>query len=160
MKVLGIIDEDLVNYKVPSMVIEMPICKNFKCDRECGRQVCQNSALATAPQQQVIMSDIIQRYQKNDITSAIVFQGLEPFDSWDDLFLFCKLFRLTCNDVIVIYTGYNVEEIRSTKIEELIKYVGNFIVKYGRYIPDQKPHLDPLLEVELASDNQYAVYYD
>ena len=158
MKVLGIIDEDLVNYKVPSMIIEMPKC-DFKCDRECGHQICQNSTLATAPQQQVIMSNIIQRYQKNDITSAIVFQGLEPFDSWDDLFLFCILFRLQSIDPIVIYTGYNKEEIID-KVEILEKWVGNFIIKYGRYIPDQKPHLDPLLEVELASDNQYAVYYD
>ncbi len=45
MVIKGIIDEDLINYKKPCMVIEMPFC-NFKCDKECGLQVCQNSTLA------------------------------------------------------------------------------------------------------------------
>ena len=37
----GLIDEDFVNYKKPAMVLEFPYC-SFKCDKECGRQVCQN----------------------------------------------------------------------------------------------------------------------
>lgn len=159
MKVLGIIDEDLVNYKVPSMVIEFPTCCSFKCDKECGRQVCQNSALAAAPAFDIYAEDIVKRYLKNDITSALVCQGLEPFDSWCDLLLLCTIFRIYTTDTIVIYTGYKINEIKD-KVDILQKWVGNFIIKYGRYIPDQKPHLDPLLEVELASDNQYAVYYD
>jgi hypothetical protein len=159
MKVLGIIDEDLVNYKVPSMVIEMPKC-DFKCDKECGMRVCQNSALAAAPPQEINIMDIILRYVKNDITSAIVFQGLEPFDSWDDLLLFCKLFRYYCNiPTIVIYTGYKEEEIKD-KVKILQKCCGNFIIKYGRYIPNQESHYDEILGVELASPNQYAVYYE
>ena len=44
MVIKGIIDEDFVNYKKPSMTIEFPYC-SFKCDKECGQQVCQNSAL-------------------------------------------------------------------------------------------------------------------
>ena len=44
----GLIDEDFINYKKPSMVLEFPYC-TFKCDKECGRQVCQNSDLASAP---------------------------------------------------------------------------------------------------------------
>lgn len=158
MKIKGIIDEDLVNYKVPSMVIEFPKC-DFKCDRECGRQVCQNSELAAAPALDIYAEEIVKRYLKNDITSALICQGLEPFDTWEDLLLLCVLFRLYSTNPIIIYTGYNREEIMD-KVEILEKWVGNFIIKYGRYIPDQEPHLDPLLGVELASDNQYAVYYD
>ena len=44
MIVKGIIDEDFINYKKPSMVIEFPYC-SFKCDKECGQPVCQNSSL-------------------------------------------------------------------------------------------------------------------
>lgn len=157
MKVLGIIDEDLINYKEPSMVIEFPKC-NFKCDKECGRQVCQNSELAIAPAIDIDIDEIINRYLKNDITSAIVCQGLEPFDSWEDLLLLCAMFRLYTSDPIVIYTGYNENEIRD-KVSILQKWTYNFIIKYGRYIPDQKSHLEPLLGIELASPNQYAVYY-
>ena len=157
MKVLGIIDEDLVNYKVPSMVIEFPYC-NFKCDKECGCQVCQNSALATAPAINIDVKEIVNRYLNNDITSALVCQGLEPFDSWEDLLLLCTIFRLHTSNPIVIYTGYNENEIKD-KIDILQKWTCNFIIKYGRYVPNQESHLEPLLGVELASPNQYAIYY-
>ena len=157
MKVLGIIDEDLVNYKVPSMIIEFPYC-NFKCDKECGYQVCQNSALATAPAINIDVEEIVNRYLNNDITSALVCQGLEPFDSWEDLLLLCTIFRLHTSDPIVIYTGYNKNEIKD-KINILQKWTCNFIIKYGRYVPNQESHLEPLLGVELASPNQYAIYY-
>ena len=32
MIIKGLIDEDFINYKKPSMVIEFPYC-NFKCDK-------------------------------------------------------------------------------------------------------------------------------
>ena len=48
MLVKGIIDTDIVNYKKISMTIEFPYC-SFKCDKECGRAVCQNSPLANEP---------------------------------------------------------------------------------------------------------------
>ena len=48
MKVKTIIFEDFVNYKKPSMFIATSKC-DFKCDKECGKAVCQNSHLATAP---------------------------------------------------------------------------------------------------------------
>ena len=92
MTIKGIIDEDLINYKKPCMVIEMPQC-SFKCDKECGRQVCQNGALATAESITITVENIISRYMQNDITSAIVFQGLEPFDSWEELLICINAFR-------------------------------------------------------------------
>ena len=153
MEVKGIIDEDFINYRKPSMVIEFPHC-NFKCDRECGKQVCQNSALATSRTITILVKDIVQRYLDNDITHAIVCQGLEPFDSWDDLFYLVMAFRKQTQDDIVIYTGYNKDEITSQVF--LLDMFPNIIIKYGRYIPDQESHYDEILGVTLASPNQYA----
>ena len=131
MIIKGIIDEDLVNYRKPSMVIEFPNC-DFKCDKECGHQVCQNSALAGARPISILVKDLVERYMANDITQAIVCQGLEPFDSWTDLYYLVQLFRKQTNDDIVIYTGYNKEEIASRVY--LLTLFPNIIIKYGRVV--------------------------
>ena len=156
MKVKGIIFEDFVNYKVPCMTIETPICRGFKCDRECGMSVCQNSALATAPTLEYANTSIIQAYRDNPITRAICFQGLEPFDTFEDLYDFISVFRelYSMTDDIVIYTGYKKYEIEN-QLHQL-KQFSNIIVKFGRYIPMQPPIYDEVLGVELASPNQYA----
>lgn len=154
MLIKGIIDEDFINYKKPCMVIEFPYC-SFKCDKECGKQVCQNGALANSPNIDIERMDLIDRYLKNDITQSIIMQGLEPFDSWDDLISFIFLFRCYTNDDIVIYTGYNLNELEE-KVE-LLSYFNNIIIKFGRYIPNQQLHYDNILGVNLASDNQYAI---
>ena len=154
MLIKGIIDEDFINYKKPCMVIEFPYC-SFKCDKECGKQVCQNGALANSPNIDVERMDLINRYLKNDITQSIVMQGLEPFDSWDDLISFIFLFRCYTNDDIIIYTGYNLNELEE-KIE-ILSYFNNIIIKFGRYIPNKQSHYDNILGVNLASDNQYAI---
>ena len=154
MLIKGIIDEDFINYKKPCMVIEFPYC-SFKCDKECGKQVCQNGALANSPNINIERMDLVDRYLKNDITQSIVIQGLEPFDSWDDLITLIFLFRCYTNDDIVIYTGYNESEIFE-QIERL-QYFKNIIIKFGRYIPNQQAHYDDTLGVNLASNNQYAI---
>ena len=151
--VKGMISEDFVNYKKPSMTIMMPRC-NFKCDKECGRQVCQNSALATAPTIQVELFNLLDQYIHNDITSALVFQGLEPFDSYDDMHIIIGFFRMFSNDDIVIYTGYKKEELYS-ELKQL-ENIPNIIVKFGRYLPHCASSFDEVLGVELASFNQYA----
>ena len=157
MLIKGIIDEDFVNYKKPAMVIEFPYC-DFKCDKECGKPICQNSPLIKIPNIKIEEGYIIEKYLKNPITEAIVCQGLEPLDTMVMLFLFIKKFREFSNDDIVIYTGYNKEEKRPQDLIEFIKrnQYKNIIIKYGRYIPDQTPHYDKILGVNLASDNQYA----
>ena len=149
----GIIDNDTVNYKKISMVLEFPSC-DFKCDKECGQQVCQNSALATAPNIEIGTREICQRYLCNPLTEAIVCQGLEPFDSFDELLRVIKVLRAFRDDDVVIYTGYNKVEI-TTYINQLKPYK-NIIIKYGRYIPNQQPHYDEVLGIYLASNNQYA----
>lgn len=151
----GIIFEDFVNYKVPCMTIEMPYC-SFKCDKECGEQVCQNGPLANAPNKGYNINALIEFYQMNPITRAVCFQGLEPFDSFDDLRDFIFEFRncYSINDDIVIYTGYNKHEIENQLAE--LKQFPNIVVKFGRYIPQQPPIYDEVLGLELASPNQYA----
>lgn len=154
MKVMlkGVIDEDFVNYKKPSMYLAFPYC-SFKCEEECGRKVCQNSALAQQCNIQVSASILYERYQKNPITKAIVCGGLEPFDSWNSLKQLVRGFRTFTQDPIVIYTGYKEGELA----EELkwLRQYRNILVKFGRFIPDKESHYDKILGVELASPNQY-----
>lgn len=154
MKILGIIDEDFVNYKKASMVIEFPYC-SFKCDKEYGKPVCQNSALTNESIIEIDAKKIVERYLQNPITEAIVFQGLEPFDSCEDMYDLIIEIRRRTDDDIVIYTGYSYREIYHYT-DKLSHIFPNIIIKYGRYIPDVKPHYDPVLGVNLASDNQYA----
>lgn len=154
MKLLGVIFEDFINYKKTSMVLEFPYC-SFKCDKECGKSVCQNSALAEAEKIDIDILSLISRYINNPITRSIVCQGLDPIDSWEDLLLFITEFRKRSDDDFVIYTGYREDEIKD-KIE-ILKQFPNIVIKFGRYIPNQKPHHDDILGVDLASDNQYAI---
>lgn len=149
----GLIDEDFVNYKKPSMTLMFPYC-TFKC----GKELCQNSELAEIPYPLHVPVDLIfERYVNNPITKSVVLQGLDPMDSWEDVKELLHYFRLVggCLDDIVIYTGYTEDEI-SEKINEIKAIYSNIIFKFGRYIPDEKPHFDEVLGVNLASDNQYA----
>ena len=130
MKIKGLITEDFVNYKKASMTIIFPYC-TFKC----GKDYCQNSSLAKTPIIEISIDDLVNRYINNPITEAVVMQGLEPFDSWNDLKEFVQKLREYNNDDIVIYTGYNKDEV-SKYIEELSVYP-NIIIKFGRYIPNQ-----------------------
>ena len=177
MLIKGITDEDFVNYKLPSMYIATATC-SFKCDKEYGSSICQNSELANQPDIDISDNMIAKRYIDNPISKAIVFGGLEPFDQFVQLYRLIKEIRNECiNDDIVIYTGWNKDELENSKwdiytsepdgsdqywysadlncIHEL-QCFPNIIIKFGRYIPGQQPHYDPVLGVYLASDNQYA----
>lgn len=175
MLIKGIVDEDFVNYKLPSMYIATATC-SFKCDKEYGQPICQNSALAEQPDIDIDPFTLAQRYLDNPITHAVVFGGLEPFDQFDDVYDFITDVRYAgsydyaqglpnCDhpkalDPIIIYTGYTREEIKEKyglggEYQSPFGYPG-IIIKFGRYIPGQQPHYDPVLGVYLASDNQYA----
>lgn len=155
MVIKGITDEDFVNYKQASMYICTSVC-SFKCDKESGVSCCQNSSLAGAESTQVPDEKIIERYLSNPITKAIVFAGLEPFDQFGELYTFITKLRLGyhCDDPVVIYTGYNKNEVMS-RISSL-KLFNNIIVKFGRFIPNEESRFDEVLGVKLASRNQYA----
>ena len=149
MKIRGLITEDFVNYKKVSMTIIFP-----HCDFKCGAEYCQNSPLAKSKIYDINIDTTIEKYLNNPIIEAVVMQGLEPFDSWSDLLLFIKKFREKSQDDIVIYTGYNKEEIANEI--DVLKQFSNIVVKYGRFIPEREKHYDEILGVELASPNQYA----
>lgn len=167
IKLLDIIPEDFIQYKKPSMLISFP-----HCTWKCGKENCQNHQLDNAKQIEIEVEALITKYLNNPITEAVVMGGLEPFDSLASLTYFISTFRKFSDDDIVIYTGYTEEEVATGQIisphssaysTEDLKYIftwltkqKNIIVKFGRYEVNQKPHLDEILGVKLASDNQYA----
>ena len=153
MKIKGIVFEDFLNYKKPSLFIIFPYC-NFKCDKDCGLKVCQNSSLAKEKKIEYSIDKIVNNYIENDITKAIVCGGLEPMDSFDDLKELVSALRIKTNDDIVIYTGYREAEIED-KVNDL-KQFANIIIKFGRYIPNDKEYYNDILGINLASRNQYA----
>ena len=128
MLIKGIIDEDFVNYKKPSMYIASSKC-SFKCDKECGRAVCQNSELAHQKTHSIGIRTLVKRYLTNPITKAIVVAGMEPFDTPELLYDIVLGFRdIGVMDDIVIYTGYTEEELtlRPLTFDE---YVGQSEIK-------------------------------
>ena len=151
MLVKDILDVDFINYKKASMVISFPRC-TWKCEKECGVQVCQNGTLAKTPNIDISVDKIVKKYLDNPITKAVVCGGLEPLDSWSDLLLFIEKLREKSQDDIVIYTGYNKEEIVDRI--NILKQFPNIIIKTGRFIPGHEKHYDEVLGIYLASDNQ------
>ena len=162
MKIVFLDECDFVNYKEPSMFIGFPKC-SYKCNIEQNKNVCQNCTLTSTIE--IPVDKLVSKYQDNPFTSAIVFGGLEPFDTPNDLQNLIHTLREVTDDVIVIYTGYTKEEcLTGSKYNLLLSMCynrikdnyKNIIVKYGRYIPNQEKHFDNVLGVYLASDNQYA----
>ena len=150
MKIKGIVEEDFVNFNKPSMLLLMPSC-NWKC----GQGLCQNSSMAKARNIDAIPKQIALRYANNPITKALIFSGLEPMLSFEDVVEMIVEFRKVSEDEVVIYTGYTEEEVKH-KIKYLQENFKNIIVKFGRYTPDEEVHCDSILGVNLASNNQYA----
>lgn len=155
MKIRNLMDEDIVNYKKTSMFIATCYC-DFKCCTELGLDICicQNSPIAQSKIINMSNERIVKRYMKNKLTHAVVFGGLEPFKQFDELIELITLFREQTDDEIIIYTGYNKDEINN-EIEKLMQFK-NIIIKFGRYIPGHEVHYDDILGVNLASTNQYA----
>lgn len=163
MKLLDIKDEDIVNYKQISMFVALPYCSG-KCWKELGLDcsICQNNELRKNPIIEVSNEQLYNRYISNPLTECIVFGGLEPLDSFDELYSFLSYLRKDKKDnsKIIIYTGYNlnekpVKDFISKVIEDDIS--NNIILKVGRYIPNRPHVFNKTLGVELASDNQNTV---
>ena len=157
MKIKGLIDEDFIQYKKPSMFIVTSCC-DWKCCKEGGfdKSVCQNSPLVASPTLEAEDKSLTERYLLNPITSAIVIGGLEPFDQEKELFNLIEEFRQKTDDDIVIYTGFYPEEIEF-QVRTLAARHKNIIIKFGRYVPNKPKRYDEVLGVTLASDNQFAV---
>ena len=153
MKLKGIIDYDTINYKEPVLTLEFPYC-DFKCDKINKCQVCQNSALAVEPDINISLQEIWNLYKQNPLTKGFCCQGLEPFDSEQELLNFIDFIRsgMKCDDVIIIYTGYARSELLCL---DILKNYKNIIIKYGPYLTGYEPHYDKVLGINLASNNQY-----
>ena len=159
IRLKGLTEEDFINYKLPSMFMATCFC-DFKCEKEdlSGGTFCQNSPLAQAPIIEVGIKTLINKYINNPISKAVVIGGLEPFLQFEEVKDFITYFRIASKDPIIIYTGYTEEEIKE-KVLLLIPFQ-NIIIKYGRYKINSKNRYDDILGVKLASDNQYARYYN
>ena len=155
MIVKGVVDEDLSNYKKPSMLIATARC-SMKCNELNGCCICQNNPLLFKADIDISNEDLINRYHNNNLTQAIVFAGLEPLDQFSELISFIKDFREAFDDDVVIYTGYTDAEVRIMGVYDMIKQYKNIILKTGRFIMNQPSHYDEVLGVNLASPNQYA----
>ena len=157
IRLRGIVMEDFCNYKEPSMFLITSYC-DFKCCHEAGlpESVCQNEPMIKDTEVKAYDIDhIIQAYLDNDISQAVVFGGLEPMMQFTEVLNFIDEFRKVSDDPVIIYTGYNKDELE-VELEDLIKYgKKNIIVKFGRFVPNQESHLDEILGVELCSPNQY-----
>lgn len=146
--------EDFVNYKVPSMFLITSYC-DWKCCKEANIDIsiCQNQSLINQPTKTYPYESIYAAYINNPITKAICIGGLEPFEQFDEIFGLISYFRHNgCNDPFIIYTGYYPDELPELY---MLKGFQNIIVKFGRYVPNNKPHYDEVLGINLASDNQY-----
>ena len=156
----GIEAENFENYKVPALFLAFPKC-TFKCEKEAGCKMCQNSQLVHESDLECTADAIITLYMNDPLSKAVVCGGLEPLDSLDELIPFIMEFRYYSPDPIVIYTGYTEEEVEQmeyldSKLLKLLSHYENIIIKFGRYVPNQEKHFDEILGVELASPNQYA----
>ena len=159
MRIKGLIDEDFIQYKEPSMFIITSFC-DWKCCNELNldKTICQNSALVQSDYKEIDDLNIVNRYLNNSITKAIVFGGLEPFEQFKELKNFIEIFRIFSDDTVIIYTGFYPDEIKE-ELKELENF-SNIIIKFGRFIPDKESHFDEVLGVELASPNQFAERLD
>lgn len=158
MKLTQFVDEDFANYRVASMFLGTTACDG-KCyvERGLSMETCQNCELMKmdGAHLNVPNETLIERYRSNPITHAVVIGGLEPLLTWDETRQFLLEFRAKTSDTIVIYTGYNKDEVMD-KVVWIHDNIPNVIMKFGRYIPDAPNRFDEVLGVTLASDNQYA----
>lgn len=156
MRVKGITPEDFINYKLPSMFISTCYC-DWKCCTELDLDigVCQNAPLAQAEIKDIDNETIYKQFAFNPITKAVCIGGLEPMIQINEVIDLINLFRTNGeNCPFIIYTGYYPNEI-SESLERLKQYK-NIIVKFGRFVPNEKSRYDEVLGVTLASSNQYA----
>lgn len=149
-------ENDFINNRQPTFNIGAGISCTFKCCK-CNPEICQNSPLATAPSIHTSIDKLIERYLHQSIAKSVTIQGLEPLDNLKQILWFIFKFRKCSEDPIYLWTGYTAEECKDLihLIKEKCKWQ-NIIIKFGRYIPNQQPHYDPVLGIYLASDNQYA----
>lgn len=156
MRVKSIVSERFQDYKLPSMFIATCFC-DYKCCTELGLDigVCQNAPLAQMEDKDIDDQTIYEQFINNPITKAVVVGGMEPMIQINEVIDLINLFRNQGeNCPFIIYTGYYPNEIPEPL--ERLKQYKNIIVKFGRFVPNEKSRYDEVLGVTLASSNQYA----
>lgn len=160
--------DNVTDYEETSMLLVFP-----KCSGKCG-PACHNYNMIgkTAPLN-VKVEDIVNLYNSLSDHKAVVCAGLEPFDSFDDLYALVEAFANNSKPCdFVIYSGYypynDVSYENSTGItnvwelaRKIVKIKGSnqdftLYFKYGRYIedPNDDGYDSRLLGVHLSSRNQ------
>ena len=156
MKILKLVDERLSDYRLPTLMIVAVSC-DWKCakDAHFPEALCQNHQWKDVEPIDATPQEIYEAFVRNPITQGLLFGGLEPFRQFEEMLDVIRYFRSQNSTApIVIYTGYREDEIKDEVL--ILSGFPNIIVKFGRYVPRQAAHLDPVLGVKLASDNQYA----
>ena len=131
MNIKTIVDEDFVQYKEPCMYIGTVSCDGKCCfEADIPLSVCLNDEWRLAATIPMADDDIITRYLSNQITKAICFAGLEPFEQFGEVYDFVSKLRndYHCDDTVIIYTGYNKDEIQ-TYVKKLQRFK-NIIIKF------------------------------
>lgn len=164
VKVKHIVMEDSVNYKKLAMFVSMGRCA-WKCCHVNGgfdKKICQNDDLRATPDKEIDLVWLCDQYVNNPLVSAMVLGGLDPLDDMDETMKLCKAFRSVTEDTIVIYTGYNEDEVVD-KVDQLRIFSThsdesgtNLVIKFGRYVPGVESRFSPVLGITLASLNQTA----
>lgn len=148
------------DYKKTGLLVAFPTC-DFKCCKEAGLpiSVCQNCEIANSKDIEVPPTEIVKLYNPS-IHKALIIGGLEPLDSTKNLLKLILSFRFhRPKDDVVVYTGYNIEEIPDYLLTFFIN-CGNIILKVGRFVPNDTNRYDEVLGVTLASTNQYGINID
>lgn len=152
--------ETFVDYKKQGILIGFPTCDG-KCWKDIGMDtsICQNEALKKEAIEISLdnLFNKIEEYILSGFAKAVILAGLEPFeDTKNVLNIINFVQKISSETDIVIYTGFNKNEIE--KELELIKSISKnrIIIKFGRFIPNSESVYDEVLGVTLASKNQYA----
>jgi hypothetical protein len=147
------------DYKKTGLYIPIYGC-TMKCVKEARKRgdmktICQNSELLEHGSISYPFEKILDRITSDPFIECIIFSGMEPMDSFDDIYSFIKQFRKLSDLEIVIFTGYDYLEI----IDKIIKLqrFPDITMKFGRYKADFPvlPKYDEVGKVTLASGNQY-----
>lgn len=144
------------DYKKTSMYLPIGYTCTGKCWKDLGlkESIChnwENNGLYN----EYIISELLDMYKNNPFYESVVISGMECMDNFEDMIVFIEEFRLKYEHDIVIFTGYNKNEIKN-KIG-ILKNYKNIIIKMGRYVENSIPNDDVLLGTTLASSNQYAI---
>lgn len=144
-------------YKEPSFLIPIGITCSWKCENCINKKHVFEYSYP-----EFTINEIISQYQKNILTYTIIMAGFEPFDNYVNFMDLVEAIRVSgINDMIVVYTGYDIVDFRSNflllNIFQELTHFDNIIIKFGRYIEGLEKVWNEELGIWLASANQYTV---